>query len=437
MIDSVLAATDPAVITREYIALTGSELRIACSTFDTFQGRVYVIAVGKASIPMMTAAAEQLGNTLHKGILITKSRDHEHLELMLVGSFIPSQVTAYGAGHPVSDERSLTATAAVIDLVNQAGEKDLLLCLISGGASALLSRPVLPLRDWQELVNALLTSGCTINELNTVRKQLDVIKGGGLARRAAPATCLTLILSDVVGNPLDIIGSGPTVPNPDRPGAARQLLRRHHLDESLRPEIWQQIEDHFVAAKAEPKQEPAGLANYIIGDVRLAAEAAAKAATELGFATQILTTHLEGEASEVGRVAAALAKDTPAGACLILGGETTVTLRGQGKGGRNQELALAAAMALDGYTGAVVASFATDGDDGPTDAAGAIITGNTLSLAQSKGIDARSYLDNNNSYNFFDQVGGLIQTGQTGTNVNDLLFILKYKAARAPTVEIY
>jgi glycerate 2-kinase len=431
MIDGVLEAIDPAVITGKHISLSGSQLTVGSSTHDTTHGRVYLIAVGKASIPMTVAAVEQLDHTLHKGILITKSRDREELAQRLAGNELSSKITAYGAGHPVSDQRSVSATAAVIDLVNQAGEKDLVLCLISGGASALLSRPVLPLSHWQALTNALLASGCTINELNTVRKQLDVIKGGGLARRVAPAACLSLILSDVVGNPLDIIASGPTVANPDKPEAARHVLLRHQLDRSLEPEIWRQIEDHLADAEARARQFPTGVENYIIGDVGLAAEAAARAAIELGFTTTILTTHLEGEAREVGRMAAALAKDAPAGACLLFGGETTVTLRGHGKGGRNQELALAAGIALEGYEDAVVASFATDGDDGPTDAAGAIITGKTLSLARSKGVDAQRYLDNNDSYTFFDQVGGLIQTGQTGTNVNDLLFILKYGPARA------
>jgi len=434
MIDRVLEAADPAALTRKYISRTGSDLRIASISHDTTQGRVYVVAVGKASIPMMAAAANQLGPSLHNGIVITKSRDQKHLEKILADSELPANISVYGAGHPISDRRSVIATVAVSKLVDKAGKRDLVLCLISGGASALLSQPILPLRDWQELTNALLASGCTINELNIVRKQLDVIKGGGLAQKAAPATCLSLILSDVVGNPLDIIGSGPTVPNPDPPEAARQVLRRYHLDQTLSPEVWQRIEDYFAMAKAEPHAVPATLKNTIIGDVRLAARAAAEAAAELGFDAQVLTTHLEGEAAEVGRVIGALAKDAPSGTCLLLGGETTVTLRGQGKGGRNQEVVLAAAMALDGEKNVVVASLATDGDDGPTGAAGAIISGETLSSARSKGIDARAYLDNNDSYNFFRQVGGLIQTGQTGTNVNDLLFILKYGATLSSTV---
>ncbi len=434
MIDRVLEAADPATLTSKYISRTGSELKIASISHDTTQGRVYVVAVGKASIPMMAAAAHQLGPTLHNGIVITKSRDQTHLDKLVADRDLPAQISVYGAGHPISDSRSISATTAVTKLVDKAGKGDLVLCLISGGASALLTQPILPLGDWQELTSALLASGCTINELNIVRKQLDVIKGGGLARIAAPATCLTLILSDVVGNPLDIIGSGPTVPNPDLPEAAHQILCRYHLDQSLAPEIWQRIEDHFAVPTAKPAGELPVAANYIIGDVRVAAEAAAGAAAELGFNTQVLTTHLEGEAAEVGRVVGALAKDAPPGTCLLLGGETTVTLRGQGKGGRNQEVALAAAIAIDGEKNVVVACLATDGDDGPTGAAGAIISGETLPNARSKGIDAQVYLEQNDSYNFFRQVGGLIQTGQTGTNINDLLFILKYEASLTSTI---
>jgi hydroxypyruvate reductase len=313
-------------------------------------------------------------------------------------------------------------------MVEQAGKSDLVLCLISGGASALLTQPIVSLSDWQDIVNALLASGCTINELNTVRKQLDTVKGGGLARLIAPAQCVSLILSDVVGNPIDMIGSGPTVPATAPPGAAREVLHRYHLDVSLPSEVRLHVVSRLDTAALEPPPRTFPVTNVIIGDVRLAARAAVKAAGELGFSAHLLTANLEGEAREVGRVAAALAKDAPAGTCLVLGGETTVTLRGGGKGGRNQELALAAAIALDGYANTVVASFSTDGDDGPTDAAGAMVTGHTLPLARSQGIDARSYLDNNDSYNFFTQVDGLIQTGQTGTNVNDLLYILKYQS---------
>ena len=309
---------------------------------------------------------------------------------------------------------------------------DLVLCLISGGASALLTPPILPLEQWQRLVDALLASGCTINELNAVRKRMDRVKGGGLARLAAPAACVSLILSDVVGNPLDVIGSGPTVANPDPPALVGDILERYRVAERLGPDDWAAVSRLAVVSRpfrglemATPA-ELGNIHNIIIGDVRQAALAAADAAAALGFDARLLTAQLEGEAREVARVVAALAKDAPPETCLVLGGETTVTLAGQGLGGRNQELALAAAIAIDGWPGCVVASFATDGDDGPTAAAGGLVSGETMTVARRLGLDAQSYLDNNDSYHFLEATGGLITTGQTGTNVNDRNFVLKY-----------
>jgi hydroxypyruvate reductase len=352
---------------------------------------------------------------------------------------------------------------------------------------------VIPLTDWQQVVDGLLACGCTIQELNGVRKQWDEVKGGGLARMIAPAACTSLILSDVVGNPLDVIGSGPTVVNQIRgtqgnsgelggtqegidltdgkdhgllqkgskgnkeelggseeeeelpivngqwfpvltgvneEGAMEALavLRRYRMEEKLPAATWGRIKN-YLEQRME-KAAPAGEAvqHVIIGDVRQAAEAAAGAAAEMGFTAQVLTAQLEGEAREVGRVAAALAKDARPNSCLILGGETTVTLRGDGMGGRNQELALAAAIALDGVPGVALASLATDGDDGPTGAAGAVVTGETAGVARAGRLDPHDYLARNDSYTFFEQVGGLLRTGPTGTNVNDLVMILKYGA---------
>jgi hydroxypyruvate reductase len=318
----------------------------------------------------------------------------------------------------------------VIELVKGATAGDLVLCLISGGASALLTRPVIPLADWQEVVDRLLASGCTIQELNGVRKQLDEVKGGGLARMIAPAACVSLILSDVVGNPLDVIGSGPTTPNPESAAAALAVLERYGMREKLPAATWVHVENYLMQQMDSVLPAGEGVQHVIIGDVRQAAEAAAGAAAEMGFTAQVLTAQLEGEAREVGRVAAALAKDAPVNSCLILGGETTVTLRGDGMGGRNQELALAAAIALDGVPDVALASFATDGDDGPTGAAGAVVTGETAGLAHARQFDPHDYLARNDSYTFFNQLGGLIRTGPTGTNVNDLVLILKYMSPR-------
>lgn len=320
-------------------------------------------------------------------------------------------------------------------MLSQTKSGDLVLCLVSGGSSALLTQPLIPLDDWQQLNKVLLSSGCTIDEFNTVRRQLDRVKGGGLARLAAPAACVSLILSDVVGNPLAIIGSGPTVPSDDTPADALEVLERYHVESALEPSVWRRVTE-ALQDNGHLQVEETELYNLIVSDVRQAARAAVVKARQLGFTAQLLTARLEGEAREVGRIAAAIAKDTPPGHCLIMGGETTVTLRGDGTGGRNQEVALAAAIALDGWPNVALASIATDGEDGPTDAAGAVVTGRAAGLGRDYGLEPHDFLDRNDSYTFFQQLDHksrddrshrhLIQTGPTGTNVNDLLFILTY-----------
>lgn len=424
IIEAALTAVDPAASVGRTLSLEGDIIQIDSFSKDISKGRLYLIGFGKAALSMGSAATTILGRRLSEGILIAKGDDDEGLQRELD---LPANIRVYYASHPVSDERGVSATAEIKKLVEQAEANDLVICLISGGASSLLTYPRIPLSDWQNLIDVLLASGCTINELNAVRKQLDRVKGGGLARMISPATCASLILSDVVGNPLDIIGSGPTAPNPDKPANARQVLYRYNVKGHLNPEVWQRIEDKLEAIESEKERQLSNVYNYIVGDIHQAAQAAAGAARNLGFQTLLLTSHLEGEAREVGRVVAALAKDAPARSCLILGGETTVTLQGDGLGGRNQELALAAAMALEGWPGIALASFATDGDDGPTGAAGAMVSGATVKEASTHNLDPIDYLDRNDSNHFFQQVGGLIVTGQTGTNVNDLILILKYE----------
>jgi hydroxypyruvate reductase len=420
LVQAALQAADPASGVRRFLHRGPNWLEVGDRRYPIGPGRVFVLGAGKAAPAMGAAAAEIVADLLAEGVLIAKGG---------AGSAtpepqgLPARLRLRLAGHPISDERGVRATAEALALVERAGADDLVLCLISGGASALLTQPAIPVVAWQQLVNALLASGCTINELNAVRRALDRVKGGGVARLAAPAPCATLILSDVVGNPLADIGSGPTVPVQPDARTAASILARYGLAERLPETVWSALTAAGSAATAAPDVH-----HVIVGDVRVAAEAAAAAAAELGFTSQILTTHLQGEAREVGRVAAALALDTPAGACRILGGETTVSLRGDGHGGRNQEAALAAALALDGQTGVALACLATDGEDGPTDAAGAIITGKTAGAARALGLDPRAHLDRNDSYTFFRQAGGLLQTGPTGTNVNDLIFIFRYQA---------
>jgi len=374
-----------------------------------------------------------LGKTLHAGILVTKRAEGQlSPEPRVYQSRVPGGVTIqiYEAGHPSADESSLLATRAIVEMLRQAGPLDLVLAVISGGTSALLSAPTIPLPAWRALTDALVKSGCTIEELNCVRRQLDSIKGGGLAAAAAPAACAGLILSDVVGNSLPAIGSGPTVAVHETPAEAFSILERYAIAGAVPPDYWLEIE-HALAATKPSNLSGMQVVNLIIGDVRRAGEAAVRAAHGLGFEAQLLTAHLQGEAREVGRVAAALAIDSRPAQCLIMGGETTVTVRGDGTGGRNQELALSAAIALEQQRGVAVAGFATDGEDGTTDAAGAVVTGETALAGRRIGLDPHAYLRRNDSHTFFSRLAQrgmdcLLRTGATGTNVNDLVIILKY-----------
>lgn len=420
-----LKAADPRTAVEGHLRLKGRTLVVGSTEYDLARGRVYLVAIGKASARMGATAARVIQDTSLQGVLIAK---HNHLreEERALLAHEPGTLRLFEASHPISDQASIGATNAVIQLLENTTSDDLVLCLISGGASALLTQPRVELAVWNRLIDTLLSSGCTINELNTVRRHLDSIKGGGLARLASPATCISLILSDVIGNPLDVIGSGPTVPQVNDARAARAILERYDVQSKINEGTWQVILQALRQVNGQESFELPEAHNFIVGDVRLAAEAAVSAARKLGFSACLATAHLVGEAREVGRVAAAIAKDAAPGSCFVFGGETTVTLRGNGLGGRNQELALAAAIDLDGYDRVAIASLATDGEDGPTDAAGAIVTGETVSIARSKGIDPLVFLDNNDSYGFFDRVGGLIKFGPTGTNVNDLLFVTVY-----------
>jgi glycerate 2-kinase len=424
LLKTTLEAVDPAIAVRRQLRRKDDRLFVAGHGYELGGGRLFMVAAGKAALCMGTAAAGQLGDALAAAIFISKNE--------AAPDSLPPRCRLFYGSHPVSDEKSVRATAAVVALAQQATSGDLLLCLISGGASALLTQPVISLASWQALNDLLLASGCTILEFNQVRRQLDRVKGGGLARLAAPAACATLILSDVVGNPLELIGSGPTVPHSGTAADALAILRRYHAGTRLPPPIWQAVESHLKRPLPLNAHLPEHVANHVIGDVRLAAATAVAEAGRSGFTAHLLSAYLEGEARQVGCVVAALAKES-AGAtvprCLVLGGETTVTLGSTGAGGvggRNQELALAAAIALDGWQKVAVAAFATDGEDGPTAAAGAIVTGATAAHAREQGLDPGAYLERHDSFNFFRQAGGLIQTGPTGTNVNDLVIILTY-----------
>lgn len=376
--------------------------------------RVFVVGAGKAGVPMAQAAAEILGDRLTAGV-IAVPRAPAHA---------PRGITFIEGGHPTPTSGSLAAGRALADLLAQAEARDLVLALISGGGSALLELPApgLTLHDLQITNHHLLKSGATIHEFNTVRTRLSQLKGGGLARLAYPARVLALILSDVVGNDLSIIASGLTVAPTSPPAAALAVIDKYHLRPHLPAAILQGLQ---TAPLPSSILQPV-VDNRLIASNRLAGEAAAQATQALGFDAQFLADDWQGEARELGARFAELVITAGPAKCLIVGGEATVTVRGQGRGGRNQEAALAAALTLAGHPARVVSAFATDGIDGPTEAAGATVTSETLARAHAVGLDPQTYLAHNDSYSFFAALGDLVLTGPTGTNVNDLWFGLIY-----------
>ena len=392
--------------------------------------RAVVIGAGKASAPMAAAVEDVLGGGLPIEGSVTVRYGHT----------APTRdVRIREAGHPMPDAAGVSSTRAIADLLETVDEGDLVICVISGGGSALLTLPAegISLGDLQQTTDALLRSGATINEVNVVRKHLDAVKGGGLARLAAPAQLITLVLSDVVGNPLDAIASGPTVPDTSTFSAACAVFDRYALWDRVPSSVAERLREGTAGRLVDtPKPgDPlfARSQSVIVGSNLLACEAAAHAASLAGFNTLVLTTCVEGEAREAGRVLAAILREVDASghplerpACVVAGGETTVTVRGNGRGGRNQELALAAAFALRGLNEVLLASVGTDGSDGPTDAAGAWVDGSTLDRAAALGLDPSAALANNDSYAFFDASGSLIRTGPTNTNVNDLYLLFAF-----------
>lgn len=390
--------------------------------------RLVTVGFGKAAPAMASALAESLDDLIDAGLVITK---YGHVLTSVSG-----RIKVFEAGHPVPDNNGLRATEELIRLVRATEERTLIVTLISGGGSALLVAPQdgISLEDKQQTTSLLLKAGADIGELNTVRKHLSRVKGGRLAEAAYPATSISLILSDVIGDRLDVIASGPTAADPTTFGEALGILERYRLSEKAPPAVVELLRRGEQGALNEtPKTGSPFLDqvdNIIIGSNRQALEAATRSAEDIGFNVEIISSALTGEARKVGRqlarqaLIAAASKSGDAGLCLLAGGETTVTVRGQGKGGRNMELALAFALEIGETSGITLLSAGTDGTDGPTDAAGAIVDGNTIASARRKGLDPREFLDNNDSYTFFQKCGGLLVTGATGTNVMDLQIVL-------------
>ncbi len=426
---AALDAADPRAAVRRAMQRNGDRLRVQARAYDlTRVRRVFVIGFGKASATMAQAAEDILGDKLTRGWVTVK---YGH-----TAPLATAQIHLHQAGHPLLDENSLLGTQKILEVLDAADENDLIVCLISGGGSALLELPApgVSLGDLRALTDALLRAGATIHEMNTLRKHVSQVKGGQLARRTR-APIIALILSDVLGSPLDTIASGPTAPDSTTFADALEIIARRGLRAQLPANIVQHLER---GARQEipdtPKTDDALFArvqNVIIADNGLACDAAVAEARARGFNACLLSTSVQGEAREVAKVFAAIAQeiarsDRPIAkpACLIAGGETTVTVRGAGKGGRNQELALAAAIEIAGMKNVVVLSGGTDGTDGPTDAAGALADGATVARAAAQGIDARAFLSNNDAYHFFQPLNDLLMTGPTGTNVNDVVVLV-------------
>jgi hydroxypyruvate reductase len=381
---------------------------------------------------MAAALYAILGDRLTGGLVVTR---YGHRDPALD----TGPVEVIEAGHPLPDEAGVAGTQRMAELLGSATGRDLVLAVVSGGGSALLTLPAagLALVSLQVTTDLLLRSGATIVEMNTVRKHLSQVKGGGLARLAGPATVVGLILSDVVGDPLDVIASGPTAPDVTTFADAWAVLQRYDLIGCVPSAVRERLRAG-VEGKLPDTLKPGSTSlnrvhNVVVGSNRLAAEAAVDTAQANGLGAMLLSTFVEGEAREVARVAAALAKEivrhdrpVPRPACLVWGGETTVTVRGRGRGGRNQELALSAAQSIAGLPGVLLMALGTDGTDGPTDAAGAVATGETVARAHALGLDPAAHLANNDAYPFFNALDDLIRTGPTGTNVNDLLFLFVF-----------
>jgi glycerate 2-kinase len=395
--------------------------------------KLLVSGFGKAACPMARALEDHMGDIIDTGIVITKYGHSESRKPE--GGSQKLKIKTLEAGHPVPDENGVRGTDEIIALLKGADEHTLVVCLISGGGSALLVSPFqgITLSEKQEITQLLLKSGADINDLNCVRKHISKVKGGRLAEIAYPAKVISLILSDVIGDSLDVIASGPTAPDAATYSDALHVLRKYRLLDKIPSTISDVLSNgadglipdtpkdgHVIFRKTE---------NFIIGSNRIALDAAKQMAEQKGFDADIISAGLTGEARDAAKWLAKKAIEEKGASggrarCLISGGETTVTVKGSGLGGRNTELALAFALEIEGMNGITLLSAGTDGTDGPTDAAGAFADGETVKKAKATGIDPVTYLNDNNSYEFFKKTGGLLVTGPTGTNVMDLQIVL-------------
>jgi hydroxypyruvate reductase len=419
---AAVAAGDPRPLLERAVRVSGSTLTAGPLALDLGRiRRVLVLGCGKATAWMAEAVEEILGDHVDDGFVVVKDGHARPLRRVRIAE----------AGHPVPDARGEAASRELVELARAAGADDLVLFLISGGGSALTPAPAPPvtLDEKREVTRLLLGAGATIGELNAVRKHLSLVKGGQLARAAAPARVLTLILSDVIGDPLDVIASGPTAPDPSTFTDAVDVLERRGVTGRVSRVVLDRLR---AGARGEVAETPkpgdamfSRVTNLVIGNNALVIDAAVGEATRLGYAPRVLTRGLEGEARDVARQLVASSSELASSTCLVAGGETTVTVRGAGRGGRCQELALAAALDIQRRDDIVVLAVGTDGTDGPTDAAGAVVDGGTAERATRAGLDALQRLADNDSHAVLDATGDLIVTGPTGTNLLDLYLVLR------------
>ncbi|RLI26898.1 MAG: glycerate kinase [Candidatus Hecatellales archaeon] len=422
-------AADPKACVKSHVRLEGGKLKVGGEAFNLSKvKRIFVVGGGKASGAMAEALEEILGERIDGGIVNVPRGSSKR--------FKTGRIRINEAGHPIPDEQGVEGVRQMVKLLEEAGGEDLVFALISGGGSALMPLPAegLTLADKQEATGLLLRSGAPIQAVNTVRKHLSAIKGGRMALKAYPARLIALIISDVVGDRLDHIASGPTVPDPTTYGEALEACRRYRVLDRLPTPVRRLLEDggRGILEETPKPGNPAftRTLNLLVGTNRKSCLAMVEEAGRLGVKGLFLTSTLEGEARHVGTVVASILQEAAGGGlgkkplAIILGGETTVTVRGRGKGGRSQELALSSSKKLRGLEGVALAAMGSDGIDGFTDAAGAVVDGYTAERAERLGLDLDLMLDDNDSYHFFSKLGDLIFTGLTGTNVNDFIVLV-------------
>lgn len=428
LFDQAIKEADPRKCVLEHLELKGERLRVGGESFNLSDFKsVYVVAFGKAASAMAAALEELLGERITEGIVVSNARSERAFRKM----------DFHLSSHPVPDEKSVEAAKKVVSLLEKSGEKDLVIFLISGGGSSILAMPSegLTIEDKRAATQRLMLCGVDTYGLNTVRKKMSQIKGGGLLKKALPSQVITLILSDVVGDQLEFIASGPTVPDTTTYQDAWRVIEALELEHKIPPRVVVHLEKGRKKSGSptmdREQYERSGATTIVVGNNHKAIVSMEKMAKKMGYNTLFLSSQISGEAREVAKVLAGISFDikrfgrpVKKPACILFGGETTVNVMGRGRGGRNTETALSFCFEITGSKGIVGLFAGTDGIDGPTDAAGAICDGQSRLVARSMGISARDHLADNDSYSFFETLGDLIKTGSTGTNVMDVGVVL-------------